>query len=260
MRALLYKRLFPGLIFCFVLNFNTSAQVSISGPNCVVPGVVYQYNIKTGGDSSTAIKICFAGGMASDSAAGTCISKKGPFAIITVKWLKPGSASLMVTSSKGNSTTNISVTSQLNAGSIDSTVKFQTIKYDSIPQTISCSVDTGGSCSPTYSYQWQQSFDMLGWINISGANGQNLTIATGLKQTTFYRRKVTETTSGSISYSNVATVNVIVPIPAAHSYINQSDSNLAEKDNESSPGKFVNILRQLLLQQENQNNKTTTII
>jgi len=101
---------------------------------------------------------------------------------------------------------------------------------------------------------------MLGWINISGANGKNLTIATGLKQTTFYRRKVTETTSGSISYSNVATVDVIVPIPAAHSYINQNDSNLAEKDNESSQGKFVNVLRQVLLQQENKNNETTTII
>jgi hypothetical protein len=260
MRALSYKHFLPCLIFCFVLNFKTAAQVSISGPTCVVPKVVYQYNIKTGGDSSTSIKVCFTGGMASDSTGSACISKKGPFAIITVKWIKPGAASLSVTSSKGNSTINISVTSQLTAGSINNAVVLQTIKYDSIPLTISCSVDTGGSCSPAYAYQWQQSFDMLGWTNLSGANSQNLTISSGLKQTTFYRRKVTETTSGSISYSNVATIDVIIPVPAAHSYINRSNSNLALKDKNILPGRCVNIPRQVFLKEEAQNKKTNTII
>lgn len=256
----LFKQFLAGLILCFALNFSATAQVSVSGPTCVVPGIVYQYNIKTGGDSSTVIKVCLAGGIASDSAGSTCISRKGPFTIITVKWLKPGAASLSVTSSKGNSTNNISVTSQLCAGSINSTVQFQTIKFDSIPQTISCSVDTGGSCSPSYTYQWQQSFDMLGWTNLSGANAQNLTITTGLKQTTFYRRKVMETTSGSISYSNVATIDVIVPVPAAHSFINLSNSNLALKDKNNLPGRCVNIPRQAFLKEDTQNKKTNSII
>lgn len=260
MRALLCKHFFTGLIFCFVLEFNATAQVLISGPTCVVPGVVYQYNIKTGGDSSTAIKVCLTGGMPSESATSACISKKGSFTIITVKWIKPGAASLSVTSSKGNSIINISVTSQLTAGSINNAMLSQTIKYDSIPLTISCSVDTGGSCSPTYAYQWQQSFDMLGWTNITGANSQNLSISSGLTQTTFYRRKVTETTSGSISYSNIATVDVIIPVPTATSYINQFDSKWVVNGKNNYTGKFVKNLRRVSMQLEFKNKKTRTII
>ncbi len=97
----------------------------------------------------------------------------------------------------------------LSAGTISNPL--QTIIYNTIPVTITASGATGGNCAGTYNYQWQQSTDQVNWTNISGATSLNLNFSTNVTQQTYYRRKVTETKSGSIGYSAVATVNILNP-------------------------------------------------
>jgi hypothetical protein len=62
---------------------------------------------------------------------------------------------------------------------------------------------------PSYSYQWQQSTDNVNFSDISGQTSLSLTFSAPLTITTYYRRKVTETVSGSVAYSNSATVTVM---------------------------------------------------
>jgi hypothetical protein len=66
----------------------------------------------------------------------------------------------------------------------------------------------GGNCAPSYGYQWQQSFDDLSWTDIKDAILPNLEFVAPLDQTTYYRRKVTETISSSVEYSDIAIVLV----------------------------------------------------
>lgn len=210
----------------FVLITPAIGQVSVSGPTCVLPQVIYQYNISGNWDSTSTMQACLSGGVIADSTnSKTCTANASPRTSILVIWNNPGNASITVTSSIGNNTININVTSPLSPGSIDTVSGRQTIFYDSIPSIINCSPDTGGSCSPTFLDQWQQSTDMLGWSDISGATAQNLTFNSPLVQATFYRRKVIETSSGTIGYSNIALVDVAIPIPQSDSSANQNDSS-----------------------------------
>lgn len=200
-------------IFTGILSGTSAfAQVSITGPQCVMAGTVYQYTIQGNWDSSSTMQVCISSGTIADSA-GThsCTGSGGaPLATVLVKW--NGSASdagaISLTSTKGSSTLSVNFAGPLLPGSIDSMSKTQIIAADSIPSAINCSADKGGSCSPSYSDQWQQSPDMVSWTDIAGANGQDLSFSSPPVQTTFYRRKVTETVSGTIAYSDEAVVNV----------------------------------------------------
>ena len=146
----------------------------------------------------------------------SCTPQGGaPLSSLLVVWNNPGTGSLTLSSALGNSTFNVTVASLLKAGTIDSSSKKQVIGYDSVPSLIICSPDSGGSCSPAYADQWQQSFDMVSWKDIQGATSGNLSISSPLTQATFYRRKVTEKTSGTIGYSDVAFVDVGPPPPSA---------------------------------------------
>ena len=122
------------------------------------------------------------------------------------------SGSISVTSSSsGSSTFYVTTYNALSAGSITSNSS-QTIPNNTPPATIYCSAASGGSCSPSYSYQWQQSTDGTNWTDFSGKTGTNLSFSNGLSQTTYYRRKVTEGYSYTIGYSNTATVYVTPPL------------------------------------------------
>ena len=190
------------------------AQVSVSGPQCVVAGTVYQYNIQGNWDSSSTMQVCISSGAIADSAGTNICTDSGgaPLATVLVTWNNSTSdaGTISLTSSKGNATLNVNFAKPLLPGSIDSVSKTQIVAADSIPSPINCSVDKGGSCNPSYSDQWQQSPDMVSWTDIAGANGQNLSFSSppAPAQSTFYRRKVTEITSGTIGYSDVAVVNV----------------------------------------------------
>ena len=194
---------------CFFVSTKLFSQVNISGPTCVIPGTVYQYTITGNWDSTSSMSACINGGAIYDSIdSNECTPTGPPVSKLVVDWDTIGSWSLSVTSSSGNTTLNVSVTAPLSGGLIDSVSKTQMIGNDSVPALITCSVATGGACDPTYSYQWQQSSDIINWSDIYSATSQNLSIDSGLTQSIYFRRKTIESSSGSIAYSDVAAVFV----------------------------------------------------
>jgi hypothetical protein len=207
------KTLLALLILLPAIGFG---QVTVTGQTCAIPGTVYQYLISGPWDSASTMQVCLTGGLTADSNQ-TCTSTGKPRAAVVVTWDSAGTMTLQVTSSKGNSTITVTVINPLSGGTIDSATGSQSVGYDSVPAQINCSVSSGGSCSPSYNYQWQQSTDMLIWQNISGATGQNLSLSQGLVQAVFIRRQVTEMSSGTIAYSSVAVVDVGPPPPGTSS-------------------------------------------
>jgi hypothetical protein len=197
------------LIISLIGNTNLFGQVSIKGPTCVVPGITYTYNIQGNWDSLSTMKVCLTGGVIADSTDTTMCTRTGaPLNAITVIWNNVTSGSLVLTSSIGDTTLNTAITTPLSGGAVDTTVKTQMIGNDSIPATINCTAASGGACSPSYLYQWQQSSDIVSWTDMPGATEQNLTIDSGLTKSVYYRRKVIESPSGSLAYSDVAAVFV----------------------------------------------------
>jgi hypothetical protein len=199
------------LISLLAIPYFAFCQVALSGPSCVVPGITYQYKITGNWDSTSTLQVCITGGVIADTAGTNSCTPTGgaPLYSVLVIWNDTTGASLHIVSSAGNNTLNVMITSPLLAGSIDTLSSSQIIGYDSLPTGINCSVDTGGSCSPTYSYQWQASPNNVSWEDVTGSTSQNLGFTTPLTQTTYFRRKVTETVSGSIAYSGMAAVFVV---------------------------------------------------
>jgi len=143
------------------------------------------------------------------SSSGGCTSGNG-IGMIYVQWTNAGNGSITLTSSAGDAAPfSLTVAPALDPGTI-STNLTQTIPYNSIPGTINCTAANYGSCSPTFVYQWQQSTDNVNWADLA-ANTQNRSFSTQLQSTTYYRRKVTETNTSTVAYSNTATVFVNPP-------------------------------------------------
>jgi hypothetical protein len=200
---------FTGSILCCLQSFS---QVIIGGPVCVVPGTVYQYSIgNTSKWTATAtMKVCVDGGIIADqlqSKRKTCTDNDAPLGSVLVIWNDVSKASVTVSSSAGSKTLNVNITQQLQAGIISNSLQ---VLNDSIyiPSSIQCSAVRGGSCSPVYSYQWQESADALTWTDIIGATSQNFSFSNIQKHTKYFRRRVTENGSGTIGYSDIAVVNV----------------------------------------------------
>jgi hypothetical protein len=184
-------------------------QVIISGPACVIPGLTYQYRINAVWDSASTMQVCATGGTIT-GASGACTASGTPPPFVQVMW-KAGvvTGSLLFHSSQGDTTIQVSIAPPLQAGEIDTAV--QSIGYSGAAAIIHCSAVAGGSCNPVYSYQWQQSTDAVYWTDIPGDTTQHLLLPGILTNTTFFRRKTTEATSGRIVYSRPATVFVGPP-------------------------------------------------
>jgi len=197
------------------------SQVSISGPNCVVAGSTYIYNYNGSYNGSTTMTWCVSNGTilqaygSNITSSGGC-SSGNAVGSIAVKWTNPGNGSVTLSSSNGNaSPLSVTIVNVLAPGSITAN-KTQTIGYNTVPGAINCSVAMYGACSPSYSYQWQQSADNLSWNSIAGQpsssqTSQNFTFTSPLLTTTYYRRVVTETSTSTTLYSDVATVFVTPP-------------------------------------------------
>ncbi len=186
---------------------------SISGTTCVVPGTSYQYTFGGSWTSSTTMNWSVSGGVIT----GTYNTYQSgtPLVRIYVTW-NSGITSGNVSCSTSNPFASavylyVTASSSLQGGSISNSS--QTINYNTIPTTLSCSAATGGGCSPSYAYQWQLTTNpgVIAWSDISGSTSQNLSFSSGLTATTYYRRVVTESSSGTTAYSNTATVNVNPP-------------------------------------------------
>lgn len=183
------------------------AQLQISGPQCVIPGTEYQYNLIGSIENEKDINLCVEGGYLVTIQSG-CY--KGPllnsFRII---WNNDTvNKKIDLTTASGELSLNIMATQMLAGGSIDSISKIQDINTANIPQPINCTKATGGNCSPGYVYQWEQSDDNLHWVELPGAANESLTFSEALDHTLFFRRRVTETGSNSIAYSDNSIVVV----------------------------------------------------
>jgi hypothetical protein len=211
MRKILYQGC--GLLLFLCTTKITFSQVSISGPTCAVAGMAYEYTISGRWDSSSTMQVCVNNGLIQDSSgSNSCSLSRKPVNVILVMWNDSTSdiGNVSITSSAGNASFNVNFTQPLLPGIIDSASKTQVIRYSAVPATITCSSDSGAACSPVYNYQWQQSDDQVSWQDISDANNISLHLDSPLIQSTYYRRKVTETLSGSIGYSDVASVFVVI--------------------------------------------------
>ena len=178
------------------------AQMSITGPTCVVAGTQYTYTIAGNWTNSTSMTWSVTGGAISGSSSGT------PLPQVHVTWSTGGTPTIKVTTTNpsSNPSMNITVTAAL-AGGVSSPSS-QNINYNSLPAGLSCTAATGGYCTPSYTYQWQQSSNNVSFTSISGATSLSLSFTSPLTQTTYYRCMVTETNSGSIAYSNTSTILV----------------------------------------------------
>lgn len=199
------KRLFFSLsIFLTSIAFG---QVSIKGATCVVTGLVYQYDITGEWKQNDKISICIEGGILTESNT-TCIDKQS-VSFIRVKWGEnKTSGKITVNSQEGTADISVNIALSFNAGSIE-TPERQTVTATKIPTSLSCTEARGGNCSPSFSYQWEQSFDRLHWVTLSGATARNLSFTVPLAQTTFFRRRVLESKSHTIGYTNQVAVFVI---------------------------------------------------
>jgi hypothetical protein len=185
--------------------FISTAQVSITGPQCAAVETTNQYEVK-GIKPGSRISICVKGGIIIENNAG-CIEKTS-ISIVRVKWIAgDGSGNISVSSSAGNASYSVNLTSFLNPGQIGST-KRQTKEFNSTPADLECSPASGGTCEPSYHYQWQESMDNLKWASIKDQTGQNLSFSWQLKETAFFRRMTTETVSNTVAYSAEAVVYV----------------------------------------------------
>jgi RHS repeat-associated protein len=182
------------------------SQISITGPTCVVAGQSYQYTISGNWHASPPPPTSMTWTIATGSASFTGSSSGTPLPNVYITWTTSGSISLSTTNPSGNASLNVTVTTALSAGTISNTT--QNINYGNIPGMITCPAATGGYCSPTYNYQWQKSTDNVNFTNISGETGQDILFNTGITQTTYYRRMVTETHGPTTGYSNTVTVLV----------------------------------------------------
>ena len=215
------------LVFQFFLLKGFS-QISITGPTCVQAGVSYQYTISGSWTQSTFMSWSVSGGtITNPPSSGT------PKPNVFITWTTNGTVLLVTSNPAGNASKSVSVSATLSGGTLSNTS--QTITYNTTPNTINSSTPaSGGNCSPSYSYRWQQSTDNVNFSDISGQTGLNLTFSAPLTVTTCYRRKVTETVSASVAYSNTATVTVMPQLypntvmPAAQDiFIGNAASNLS---------------------------------
>lgn len=197
------------ILSCFVFAVSAAlyAQPEIKGASCVIAGTEYDYFISGSPDSLTGISICIKGGTFTDTK-DKCKTIK-PHSSVRINWdEKVNKPELSISYTGGNSLLAVNVTDSLFGGDITTNIKKQRLKYDSTASVINCSPASGGSCSPVYVYQWQWSDNALSWTDIAGANQPDLPSQGKLKEPLFYRRKVTDISSGNIGYSAIATVFV----------------------------------------------------
>ena len=197
----------------WIFNSGYSQVVtSMSGPVCTMKDQTYTYSA-SGWTMTTNMQWEVQGGIITTGGCN-CPNKAGtPLPSITIKWTTISTGNyvkLTATYPPPNAPppsvfqVNVTTVTSLVPGTIANTT--QNKNYNSIPDDITCSAAANGYCSPTYAYQWQSSFDNVNFNDILNATAQNFHFTYGLTQTSYYRRKVTETHGPTVAYSNTATV------------------------------------------------------
>ncbi|WP_207632583.1 DUF6443 domain-containing protein [Foetidibacter luteolus] len=202
------------LLFLTILSLGCSqlikAQASINGPTCVLAGTQYSYTVSAYYTGDADFSYSVSGGTLSTG--GNSGSHDGPGIVtILVTWSNYGAITL--TSPAGNASFSITIAPPFNKGSFTSGHS-QIINYNTVPATIVCSAANGGTCSTgNYVYQWEQSPDGVFYTTLQGATAKDLSFSSPATRTTYYRRKVTETTTNTIDYTSGASVILNPPNP-----------------------------------------------
>jgi RHS repeat-associated protein len=213
--SLTIRRALSVVIVSVIITMLTSlkgfSQVGISGPTTVTSGNSYNYNGTYNGSQTYSYSgyytYTISGGVVTGtnntSKSGTASPVIGA-ASVSVTWnTNPGT--LTLTCALGNKTINITVIAPLNPGTLSPSS--QTINYGTTSSTITGTAATGGAISPVYAYQWMKSYDNVNWTDTAGATSQNFSPGQ-LYTSTYFRRKVTETTTSTIGYTSSVTVIV----------------------------------------------------
>lgn len=182
-----------------------TAQLSMSGSNCVVNGGTtgYQYTISGAWQPQYTISWTINGGViagTSNTTKSGTIASIGPS--IRVVWnANPASASVQVTVQVlGSNTKTVTVITIPNTVSPSS----QVVPYNS-SATVTGGAPSAG-CAPSYSFWWETSSSVSGpFTTVSGATSQNLTVNPFL-QTAYYRRVLSF--NGDNVYTPVALVSI----------------------------------------------------
>lgn len=202
-----YMRLMLSLgITSLLLLISVKSYSQVTGPQCVIEGIAYQYNINI--QQQNSVEVCVTGGVI-QGFSSPCRAQAGvsDIHIIWDSTVNNGSISV-----KSGSTVlfnyNIDVTKKFHGGTIEQTSISQTIDTLTIPIKIKCDNAKYGNCSPHYTYQWERSQDNLNWTPVSLADKRDLSFSSPLSRTTYFRRSAIETGSGSKAYSDIAIVIV----------------------------------------------------
>ena len=187
-----------------LLTWSAVSAQSISGTSCLpkASSIYYTYSLNYPGSSYSWSVV--GGADFSGHTSGTCSSSS---CYVNIIWTSTATSGYITIP---GATLNVTMYTPLVPGSISA--PFPTIAFNAIPPTYTCPAATGGYCSPTYAYQWQSSLDGTNFSDISGATGLNLSFSTGLVQSTYYRRRVTVGTIGTVAYSNVGQVTISSPL------------------------------------------------
>jgi hypothetical protein len=203
------QKIFLVIVIFFFCPF-INAQVGISGVKCVLPNIIYQYEIQSSWKVNDTINICMEGGVLAETN-NVCIEAQ-TVSFIRVKWNGTDSSGKITLNSKsGSASLNVEISKPINPGFIQTTDK-QTVNFSGLAPLLSCTPATGGNCNPYFSYQWEVSLDKASWEKINGATSINLLFSEPLSQTSFFRRQVLEVNSQTKGYTNEIQVFVIPEI------------------------------------------------
>lgn len=182
--------------------YSSSAQlpVHLTGPDCVVAGIPYQYLIVGSRDTTLRVKVCVTGGKLVDSSSCTATGQNPPF--VQVVWSLGSVHELKLQTTAGTDNLPVMLTNGLTGGEVAENDRIQFYDSTKMQVLFPCSPATGGSCSPVYLYQWQQSENGQTWQPVNGAMGKDLVLSGVQHKNLFYRRMVREVKGGMVSYSN----------------------------------------------------------
>lgn len=206
------KKLAISFSLLFILGKAGFSQIYIGGTNCAQINTEYTYYLAGSYNWNDYIQWTISGGVSVNTNTG--LDGGTGMNSIRIRF-HSGSAYITASTSSGDYTYfNVEMFSPLSPGAISSNVS-QTIDYNTAPSAINAYAASYGSCNPIHNYQWQKSTDGINWSDISGKTGLNISFsypADAVQQTTYYRRRVYESYSGSTAYTNNATVFVNPPL------------------------------------------------
>lgn len=199
-------RKWVALLLILGASYGSTAQPTISGPQCILPGTTYHYIITGNWNSLSTVTVCVTGGKLVSGSA--CSPANGIAGQVFVVWKDTSFRKVDVSGSAGNASLLVTGTTNLNGGKIQDTDRVQIYVANTTLYTFHCSDAQGGSCSPRYSYQWQRSNNALNWTDIPLAIGGSLQFSGTIMVNTFFRRVTFDARSTSIAYSDNAQLTV----------------------------------------------------